>query len=204
MHRILNLFTSYGQNRWRLVICQDRARVCLPDAPCQRALLQPFTTAFGCHTRCVSRTNPKKSGRLPATRFTLTPTTRVVIWDISTYTGLQSVKNDCNFLTESKRAGTEVARTVDRALEIWNMGAHNFVVALGFSKFVVTLGGVIACYIHNIHIRLALRVLHQLKDKTLVVFTMYKLLFFVLTSNSKFMTTRLFTKDVPSRLRSLF
>ena len=85
VHRILNLFTSYGQNRWRLVICQDRARVCLPDAPCQRALLQPFTTAFGCHTRCVSRTNPKKSGRLPATRFTLTPTTRVVIWDISTY-----------------------------------------------------------------------------------------------------------------------
>ena len=69
----------------------------------------------------MSRTNPKKSGRLPATRFTLTPTTRVVIWDISTYAGLQSVKNDCEFLTEltiSKRAGTEVARTVDRALEI--------------------------------------------------------------------------------------
>ena len=81
------------------------------------------------------------------------------------------------------------------------MGAHNFVVALGFSKFVGGGGGVTACYIHSIHIRLALRVLHQLKDKTLVVFTMYKLLFFVLTSNSKFMTTRLFTKDVPSRLR---
>ena len=47
------------------------------------------------------------------------------------------------------------------------MGAHNFVVALGFSKFLGTLGGVIACYIYNIHIRLALRILLKLKDKTL-------------------------------------